>query len=151
KNMNRSLSPGIAGRLVLGSLVLAVPSFAGIESGGVKSLDSVPVPRPPDLANYIKNEAAAVQLGKVFLWDQQVGSDGHTACASCHHAAGADSRRINTIAAGANGVLDLAPAGGTLLAGMFPVKTDDRIGSQGEIDNDFVHINVGSRVDTGLL
>ena len=33
----------------------------------------------------------AIALGKALFWDQQAGSDG-IACASCHFAAGADTR-----------------------------------------------------------
>ena len=148
--MQRSLC-GIAGRVALGGLLLAVPSFAQVTlSGGRKSLDQVPVPRPPNLADFVKNEQAAIALGKAFLWDQQVGSDGRPACATCHHAAGADSRRINTVNPGPNHLLDLAAAGGSIGAGSFPVLTDDVIGSQGVPDNDFVHVNIGNRIDTGI-
>src|SRR5262245_66026194 len=98
------------------------------------SLDLVPVPRPPNLADFIKNETVAIQLGKAFLWDQQVGSDGRTACASCHHSAGIDSRNINTMNPGANGVLNNVAAGGTLRPRNFPILTDDVVGSQGEVD-----------------
>jgi cytochrome c peroxidase len=45
----------------------------------------------PDLNGIVRNRDAAVALGKALFWDQQVGSDGQ-ACASCHFAAGADSR-----------------------------------------------------------
>jgi cytochrome c peroxidase len=33
---------------------------------------------------------AAIALGKALFWDMQAGSDGSTACASCHYGAGAD-------------------------------------------------------------
>jgi cytochrome c peroxidase len=39
---------------------------------------------------------AAIQLGKALFWDMRVGSDGQTACATCHYAAGADSRQSET-------------------------------------------------------
>ncbi len=45
-----------------------------------------------DLSQIIRNEEAAIALGKSFFWDTQVGSDGQTACASCHFKAGADAR-----------------------------------------------------------
>ncbi|MFZ2406796.1 MAG: cytochrome c peroxidase [Methylobacter sp.] len=44
----------------------------------------------------IKNKAAAIALGKMLFWDNQVGSDG-IACASCHFQAGADNRIKNQI------------------------------------------------------
>ncbi|MSR61938.1 MAG: hypothetical protein EXS08_05790 [Planctomycetes bacterium] len=135
----------IGGRTVLFALSLAVPSLAQT------SLDQVPVPRPANLASFIKNERAAVQLGKVFLWDQQVGSDGRTACASCHHAAGADPRTINTMHPGrVNGTLDLVAAGGRTRPGFFPITGDDIVGSQGVVDMDFANINLGSGIDAGI-
>jgi cytochrome c peroxidase len=63
-----------------------------------KSLKSVKVPLPKDLDKYIKDKKSAIQLGKAFFWDMQVGSDGKTACASCHFHAGVDNRTRNTIA-----------------------------------------------------
>lgn len=54
-------------------------------TGGV-----VPPAVPAHLAPYVKNVPAAIQLGKALFWDMQVGSDGKTACASCHYRAGAD-------------------------------------------------------------
>src|SRR5262245_7446044 len=114
-----------SGRTLLVAFCLTLPALAqsatrtspGIQRSSAESLDQVPVPRPPNLADFIKNETVALQLGKAFLWDQQVGSDGRTACASCHHAAGADSRRNNTVNPGANGTLDILPAGGQLRPG----------------------------------
>ncbi|WP_344953388.1 hypothetical protein [Zobellella aerophila] len=40
------------------------------------------------------------RLGKALFWDMQVGSDGITACASCHYHAGADHRTKNQISPG---------------------------------------------------
>lgn len=128
----------------------AKPS-GGVVRASAPSLDQVPVPRPADLASFVKNEVVGVQLGKALLWDQQVGSDGRTACATCHHAAGVDSRRINTMNPGnVNGTLDLVPAGGQLRPGHFPIQGDDVVGSQGVVDMDFAHIVIGNRVDAGI-
>ena len=55
-------------------------------------LNAIPVPEPSNLADFVKNKQAAIQLGKALFWDMQVGSDGIQACASCHFNAGADSR-----------------------------------------------------------
>lgn len=38
----------------------------------------------------VADRDAAVALGKMFFWEQRAGSDGQTACASCHYHAGAD-------------------------------------------------------------
>ena len=35
-----------------------------------------------------------------YLWDQQMGSDGVVACATCHFSFGVDARTTNTIAPG---------------------------------------------------
>ncbi len=60
------------------------------------SLKTVPVPRPANIGRYIKDQTAAIALGKALFWDQQVGSDGQ-ACASCHFQGGADSRSKNQL------------------------------------------------------
>src|SRR4051812_10073481 len=60
-------------------------------------LENVPVPRPQNLGQFVKDESAGVALGKALFWDMQVGSDGVTSCASCHFAAGADSRSKNQL------------------------------------------------------
>src|SRR5688572_29061506 len=73
------------------ALELAVPSNAP------PSLKTVAVPRPPNLAELVRDEAAAIRLGKALFWDMQVGSDGKTACATCHFHAGADSRTKNQV------------------------------------------------------
>src|SRR5687768_8141566 len=70
---------------------LAVPSNAP------PSLKTVAVPRPPNLSEFVRDEAAAIRLGKALFWDMQVGSDGKTACATCHFHAGADSRTKNQV------------------------------------------------------
>lgn len=63
-------------------------------------LSDVSVPRPPNLADFVRDEKAAEVLGKALFWDMQVGSDGVQACATCHFRAGADPRRKNQISPG---------------------------------------------------
>lgn len=53
-------------------------------------------PRMPDLTGIVVNRDIAIALGKALFWDIQAGSDG-MACASCHFAAGADTRIINQL------------------------------------------------------
>jgi cytochrome c peroxidase len=64
---------------------------------GLASLKTVSVPGPTaaESANVIKDKNAAIALGKAFFWEMQFGSDGQTACATCHFNAGADSRTNN--------------------------------------------------------
>lgn len=77
-------SPDDARSLGLESLRLAIQKDGG-------------VPLPAQLDEYVKDRKAAIQLGKALFWDQQVGSDGVTACASCHFAAGTDNRASNAL------------------------------------------------------
>ncbi|WP_435507603.1 cytochrome-c peroxidase [Variovorax sp. RHLX14] len=53
--------------------------------------------RPVELTDYVTNRTAAIRLGKALFWDMNVGSDGNTACATCHFKAGADNRITNQI------------------------------------------------------
>jgi len=63
----------------------------------ITSLKSVPIPEPTDMNVYVKDKEKAIALGKALFWDMQLGSDGATACASCHFSAGADNRAKNQI------------------------------------------------------
>ena len=67
-------------------LLLALPLL------GQPSLRTVPVPRPANLEGVVRDSAALTVLGKALFWDRQAGSDGSTACATCHFHAGADHR-----------------------------------------------------------
>jgi cytochrome c peroxidase len=69
----------------------------GHDGRGLASLKTITIPGPTaaELANIIKDKNAAIALGKAFFWEMQFGSDGKTACATCHFNAGADSRANN--------------------------------------------------------
>lgn len=70
------------------------PDPSGIEDGrGKVGLD-----------DYVRDRKAAVRLGKALFWDMNIGSDGNTACASCHFAAGTDNRIKNQISPGLKNV-----------------------------------------------
>lgn len=84
------------------STALAVAQLADFPP----SLRTVAVPEPPELAEFILDRDAAIQLGKALFWDRAVGSDRATACASCHGSAGVDPRRRNVVHPGANGTFD---------------------------------------------
>ncbi|HZH12997.1 MAG TPA: cytochrome c peroxidase [Archangium sp.] len=80
--------------------------FQAQEAGpDLRPLSSIPVPRMT--GSDIIDPEAAIVLGKAFFWDIQVGSDGQTACASCHFHAGADNRRQHTIHPGPNGTFEV--------------------------------------------
>jgi len=68
------------------------------------SLKTIPVPEPSNLERFVKNKQMAIVLGKALFWDMQVGSDGVTACATCHFNAGADNRSKNQVNPGFNRV-----------------------------------------------
>ncbi len=67
------------------------------------ALNTIPIPMPANLADFVANKEKAILLGKALFWDMQVGSDGLTACASCHWNAGADVRTTNQLNPGAPG------------------------------------------------
>jgi len=67
-------------------------------------LKTVAVAEPSNLSEFVRDRQAAIALGKALFWDMQVGSDGQTACATCHFNAGADSRTKNQISPGLNRV-----------------------------------------------
>jgi len=131
------------------------------------ALSTVPIPTPPDLTRYIRDVKAAQVLGKALFWDMQAGSDGVTACASCHWHAGADVRVKNTLAPhgpgtptsnlfrGANLQLKLADfpfhkiADVTNRDSAVLSDSSEITGSQGVIKRNFVAIRDGNPRDTG--
>jgi cytochrome c peroxidase len=143
------------------ALTLAVPSNAP------PSLKTVAVPRPPNLADFVRDEAAAIRLGKALFWDMQVGSDGKTACATCHFHAGADSRAKNQVNPGSfagDESFALGPNRRLTLAD-FPLHqlsnpddrnstvlrdTNDVVSSAGVFNSTFVALVPGSSADLVL-
>ncbi len=61
------------------------------------SLKSVSLAQFTNADQYVRDQNALVALGKALFWDMQAGSDGRTACATCHFHAGADHRTQNQI------------------------------------------------------
>jgi hypothetical protein len=121
-------------------------------------LKTIPVPKPPNLADFVQNEVATVELGKALFWDMQIGSDGLTACATCHFNAGADGRLKNQINPGlpaGDETFETGLPNCTLTAEDFPFHkledpadrhsellfdSNDAAASQGVFHNDFVAI-----------
>lgn len=109
--------------------VLLIPALAANltaqppPGGGppLTSLKSVPIPTPPGLDRYVRDTRALVVLGKAFFWDMQAGSDGKTACATCHFHAGADHRLQNQLAAPAASSATITP-NQTLTPSDFPFR-----------------------------
>jgi cytochrome c peroxidase len=79
-------------------ILIALALAACIQAQPLRSLKSVPVAAIPGLETYVRDKDALVALGKALFWDMQAGSDGRTACASCHFHAGADHRSQNLLA-----------------------------------------------------
>jgi cytochrome c peroxidase len=129
------------------------------------SLKTLKVPEPPNLADFVKNRSAAIVLGKALFWDQQVGSDGVQACASCHFHAGADNRAKNTVNPGSDGLFTAGNGPNTTRkATDFPLHklsvTDDRlsavlrdtndvVGSQGVFNGTFLAVLPGISKEVG--
>jgi len=128
--------------------IVAVPVCPAVLMQSLRDVENPVLPSGPfgpvrdDLADYIANQPAAVQLGKALFWDMQSGSDGKTACATCHFKAGADGRDKNQLNPGANNSWDalagIAPnysfnAGGNDFPFTIPSNrdTDNIAGSQG--------------------
>lgn len=131
---------------------------------GPRPLSVIEVPKPKNLGDFVKDEKAAVALGKSLFWDMQLGYDGIQSCASCHFHAGADNRSKNQISPG---FIDrtFTPGKGPnyqLTAADYPfhqlANPDDRsstvvsdnndvAGSQGVFRARFVDVNPGSDKD----
>jgi PPOX class probable FMN-dependent enzyme len=88
-------------------------------NNAIASLKGVAIPQRPDLARYVADPQSLVVLGKALFWDAQVGSDGRTACATCHFHAGADHRITNQIAGPAASTTAVRP-NTTLTIADFP-------------------------------
>ena len=86
-----------------------------------------------DLADYVANLPAAIQLGKALFWDMQAGSDARTACATCHFHAGTDARLKNQLNPSADGSWNgyIANYAFDLNGFDFPFVFDNSAGSQG--------------------
>ena len=129
----------------------------------IAPLRGVAVPQPSGLTRYVADPQALVALGKAIFWDVQVGSDGRTACATCHFHAGADHRARNQMADPQHAAVGVRP-NLTLTTDDFPfhafanpldnssaVVRDRRlvVGSAGVVQRTFVDVTDGSAVDEG--
>lgn len=160
--MNKRCSWKVGALALLLIVDLALPSSG---AAALASLRTVPVPEPRDLSLFVADKQAAIRLGKALFWDMQVGSDGRTACATCHFHAGTDGRVTNSVNPGMLGgdsTFSLR-ANGTLKKDDFPLTrfadphdrfsprthTDDVISSQGVALTQFQRTLSGSDRDGG--
>jgi len=94
----RNIGPSLGFHSAMSSrIVILFAVGACVSAQPLRSLKTVTVPESPGLENFVRDKAALIALGKAFFWDMQAGSDGRTACATCHFHAGADHRRQNQI------------------------------------------------------
>ena len=124
-------------------------------------------PEPTNLNDFIADREAAVRLGKALFWDIRLGSDGQTACATCHHHAGVDSRVSNLANPGADGNFEPGCVPGQPIpANLFPttryqvaadrfsnqtVNIDDVVGSPGVLREAFLGLDAnGNEIRSAL-
>ncbi len=119
--MRRTLTAFVLGLLAL-EAISVVGKAAVIQRlvPAPPTLKAVVVPKPVGVEQFVKDNEAAVALGKALFWDMQAGSDGTVACATCHFQAGADSRATSMINPGSNGLFEAGGPNHKLVAGDFP-------------------------------
>ena len=146
----------VAGIILISSPALAQRGGGGNQNPAIVSLKTVTPPAPTGLDRYVLDQAALVTLGKALFWDMQAGSDGRTACASCHFHAGAD-HRVQHQLSGPDAVMNqvlttldfpfrkLSNTGNNRSAAV----SDKRqvAGSKGVVAKDFVQVDSGSDTD----
>lgn len=152
----------MSGLLLAGGLIPASPARAA----DPVALSQVPVPEPAHLGRFVRDKNAAIRLGKALFWDMQLGSDGLTACASCHFHAGTDSRSRNTLNRGVNAKFDAGSRpNADLTAADFPfvrfanevdrtsarTVRDDRVGAQGVNKTQLLGIAPGEALEAGRV
>ncbi len=140
------------------SVLLMLSTAAFAQRGGgppLTSLKTVPVPAVPGIEQYVRDQAALVVLGKALFWDMQAGSDGRTACASCHFHAGADHRVQNQLAPPQTSTAGITP-NRTLTAADFPFHQPGNLdaprsvaGSAGTFQRSFFDVVPGAAEEDG--
>ncbi|MBM3761321.1 MAG: cytochrome C peroxidase [Acidobacteria bacterium] len=122
------------------------------------SLRSVPVPQATNLNQYVRDQRALTILGKALFWDMQVGSDGVTACATCHFHAGADHRSQHQLANTSALNVSLTSADFPFHSLSDPTNNNSRVlrdnsaiyGSAGVFRRKFTAINLSNGSDDGF-
>lgn len=147
----------MTGRSSILTLVFCALTASGQQ---LRPLRQVTVPEPPQLDAYVRDRAALIALGKAFFWDMQAGSDGRTACATCHFHAGGDHRNQNQL----SDPQSPFPANAILLTANFPFRmlvnpgnrnsevlrdTSMRVGSAGLFRRTFTGVTPGHSAESG--
>lgn len=97
KRLAIGLVTSVMGLGLAGSQLLAQRG-GGNGNPAIGSLRTVRLPEIAALDYYVQDRNLLLVLGKALFWDMQAGSDGQTACATCHFHAGADHRVQNQLA-----------------------------------------------------
>jgi cytochrome c peroxidase len=95
----------------------------------------------------VKDRTAAIQFGKALFWDAQVGGKGEVACATCHHQAGSDARVANRVNPRDTAWESVGGPGATLTPALFPITSNDVVGSGGVELQAFIDVQLGSAED----
>jgi len=98
RSLRAALLPAALALSLPAWLAISTPAQAQNAISPPAPLSRASRPEPSNLGSFVSNKAAAIALGKALFWEQRVGSDGKTACASCHFHAGADPRSKNQLA-----------------------------------------------------
>ncbi|HCW45415.1 MAG TPA: hypothetical protein DGU45_08905 [Planctomycetes bacterium] len=104
-------------------------------------LSSLQTPLPGNLSEFVLNQEKAIALGKALFWDMQTGSDGLTACASCHFSGGGDTRATGQAHPGALGAFTNLGPNHTFTADDFPFrKLSDRDDAESSVLSDSTEV-----------
>ncbi len=139
-------------------VLLALTPAAHAQRGGgppLTTLKAVPAPAVPGIEQYVRDPATLIVLGKALFWDMQAGSDGKTACASCHFHAGADHRVQNQMAPPQTSTASISP-NRTLTAADYPFHQAGNLnaprevaGSAGTFQRSFFDVAPGAAEEDG--
>ena len=101
-------------------LMVSFSTTAEAQDFGPLNVSTTPL--PSNLLEFVQDMDRAVELGKAFFWDMQAGSDGLTACATCHYSAGADTRNKNQANPGVAGSFQRFGPNHTFVHSDFPLR-----------------------------
>jgi cytochrome c peroxidase len=119
-----------------------------------QTLKGVSIPTPSNIDQFVQSRSAAVALGKALFWDMQLGSDGKTACATCHFHAGADNRDKNQRVSTPNSTFAIGDFPFHQLSDVNDRKStvvrslNDKAGSQGVFLEEFIKVCLRSNGGT---
>jgi len=171
KTLKKRCYDNLQTKLKTGFKIIGLASFFSVMINTASATVIVPptalsketIPEPSNLSEFIANKSEAIALGKALFWDIRTGSDGKTACASCHFHAGADTRVKNQLAPAHDRIgYHVSKPNDELNIGRFPLTKfldprnrdsvllkDERdvVSSQGVINTKFLSVTPGAAQD----